>query len=249
MLKSVIEAVRRAAAAMVAKPGAVLLALVLYLAFTALFYLFVAIRDASVWQLMLSILTTLLAVVVFFALQAVAVGYTRNESTARVLLKRMGKDAMIMLAVSLPLLVLVVIGLLLLGLAGAVTTQAAVTAGKWLIAARIIDALRMILLYLVLPLVAIQLWISATRDGLSSALKNFIKSTITAFSLKSLLTYLIVFVVFGAVAWFLVFTKTQFGGAWVELGLLTARLILAGLVIFFGWFLAVGALRQATEEA
>lgn len=249
MLKSVINAVQKAAAAMVAKPGAVLLAFVLYLAFAAVFYLFVVIKDASVWQLILSIVTSLVGVVVFFALQSVAVGYTRADSNARVLLKGIGKDSFIILAVSLPLLVLVVIGLLVLGMAGAVTTQAAVTASKWLVAVRIINALRMILLYLVLPLVAIQLWISATRDGLTSALKNFLSSTLKAFSLRSLLTYLMVLVVFGAIAWFLVFTKTQFGSAWVELGLLTTRLILAGLVVFFGWLLAVGALRQATEEA
>lgn len=248
MLNSVIDAVRRAAAAMAAKPGTVLLALVLYLAFAGMFYLFVVIKDASIGQLVLSVLTMLGGVIIFFALQAVAVGYTCSESSVSVLLKRIGKDALTMLAVSLPLLVLVVIGLLLLGLAGSLTAQAAVTASKWLIAVRIINALRMILLYLILPLVAIQLWISATRDGLSLALKNFLKSTLKAFSLKSLLTYLVVFVVSGAIAWFLIFTKTQFGGAWVEISLLTARLIVAGLVIFFGWFLVVGALREATEE-
>lgn len=249
MIKDVIEAVRKAAGAMVAKPGAVLLALVLYLVFAGMFYLFVIIKDASIWQLTLSALTTLLGVVVFFALQSVAVGYTRSDSSAGVLLKRLGKDSATILAVSLPLLILVVVGLLVLGLLGAATSQAAVTASKWLIAARIVSALRMILLYLVLPLVAVQLWISATRDGLNVALKNFLKSAVKAFSLKSLLTYLLLFAVFGAIAWFLIFTKTPVGNAWVEISLLSVRLVLAGLVIFFGWFLAVGALRQATEQA
>ena len=107
MLKDVIGAVRRAASAMVSKPGAVLLALFLYLAFAGTIYLFVINKDASVLQLGLSALTTLLGIAVFFALQSVAVGYTQSESTTGVLVKHLAKDALTILAVSLPLLVLV----------------------------------------------------------------------------------------------------------------------------------------------
>jgi len=56
-------------------------------------------------------------------------------------------------------------------------------------------------------------------------------------------------VIGSAIAYFLISTRTPVGNAWVEIGLLVGRLVLAGLVIFFGWFLAVGALRQATERA
>jgi hypothetical protein len=219
MFKEIIDAVRRAGAAMVERPLTVMLAFLLYLGLAGLIYLFVVIKDASLWQLALSVAAIIAALCLFFSIQSLAVGYTKADWTSSgALLKRIGKDALAMLAISLPLLVVVVAGLLILGLLGSLVNEAAVTASKWSIAARGISALRMILLYLVLPLVAIQLWIAATRDGLHLALKGFLKSTVRAFSPRSLLTYLLISFVFGAIAYFLISTRTPVGMPGSKLG-------------------------------
>jgi len=72
---------------------------------------------------------------------------------------------------------------------------------------------------------------------------------VKAFAPRTLLTYALVLVVFGAILYVILFTKTPVKSAWLELGLLGARLTLAGLVIFFGWLLGVGALAEVADNA
>jgi hypothetical protein len=116
--------------------------------------------------------------------------------------------------------------------------------GRWLEVT--ITTLRFLLLYIALPLAAIHLWIAAARDGLGDALKGAARTVARAFAPRAVLTYVIGFLIFGVIPYFLLFTRTQVGNAWIEIGLLGARLALAMVFILFGWVITLGALTNVS---
>ena len=74
---------------------------------------------------------------------------------------------------------------------------------------RVIPALRLIYFYIVLPLAAIQLWIAATHEGLGPAFRGIGRHFVKAFAPRTLLTYALVLVVFGAILYVILFTKDR----------------------------------------
>jgi hypothetical protein len=230
------------------KPSAFLLALFFYLALVAVLYFFITTREATLLQLGATLLLALLAVALFFALQSVGVRYTRNTDGFVALLRNSTRDCFKLFAVTLPLLVIAVAGLFVFQLFEFLITKGSPEAVYGFTYTRIIPGIRFLFLFLALPLFAIQLWIAVTREGITAAMKGFGRSFVRAFSLKSLLTYAGVLVLFGATAYFLIFTRTPASSAWLEIGLLVFRLALAALVIFIGWLIGLGALTEATEE-
>src|SRR5438309_971290 len=99
-------------------------------------------------------------------------------------------------------------------------------------------------LILSLPLAAIHLWIETASSGLRKTIKSSPRILARALAPHPVLTYLIGFVFFAVVPYFLIVTRTQMTNAWLDFGLLTARLILAAALSLVGWVVTVGALGQ-----
>lgn len=106
--------------------------------------------------------------------------------------------------------------------------------------------MRFLLLCIALPLATIHLWISTAHEGLRAALKGIGRTLARAFAPRAVLAYAIGLVIFGVVPYFLLFTRTPTKNAWVEIGLLSARLVLALLFALLGWVITLGALAKMT---
>jgi hypothetical protein len=247
-MSSILEAITGAGRAMLKRPGALLAAFGIYAALVGVIYLFVTTREATIIQLILTFFLLLLAVALFFALQAIGVRYASGEEPSREVLRRSFGACWKLLVVSLPVAVIVVIAVLILELIAKLVGGDHQGVQSGFLLGYLLPGIRAIILYLVVPLIAIRLWIAVTQEGVASAFKRLGKHFIGALAPRALAIYVIVALIFGALVWGLVFTRTQIGGPWVEIVLLAGRLAMAGVVIFIGWFLALGALAKANEE-
>src|SRR5919206_893249 len=196
-----------------------LLMLVVYTGLLAAVYLFVSTREATVSQLLLTLITVIVAPVLFFVLQAATVSYT-NGPTSRGLIKNTLK----LVVVSVP-----VIALTLVAVSGLNKFQTHPT---------IVTTVRYTLLAVIVPLLVIQLWIAVSNSGIKS-LRNVLPH---AFAPQSMFVYACGFLIF-AVAPYLLLQKTMPSPRpWLEMSLLVARLALSALLILLGWVTTVGAL-------
>jgi hypothetical protein len=261
MLKNVMNSITTAARHLLRNWRAIVVFLGLYLALLAALYFFVVIREANIWQVLLTLLLAIVAPVLFFVLQAMGVSYTQDGTGVGVLLLRSLRECWKLIVISVPIVLLAWLIIYLLGkletnmlggirdaaqAATAVPRSAARTSeqpGRWMEIA--ITALRFLLLGIALPLAAIHLWIATAREGLGAALKGAGRAVVRAFAPRAVLTYAVGLVIFGVIPYFLIFTRTPVGNWWVEGGLLGARLVLALMFVLFGWIITLGALTES----
>ena len=97
---------------------------------------------------------------------------------------------------------------------------------------------RLLLFGVVLPLVAIHLWLGIARGGLRGLFKGF-RSVLAP---QTVLTYAVGMIIFAVIPYFLLFTRTGTKGEWTELMLFGLRLALAFLLTLAGWVLTLRAL-------
>ena len=244
----------------------VLLALVvLYGALVASAYFFIAGREASVWQVLVTFLLAFLAPVLFFIIQVIGIRYVEDGLQMKELFGAALRDFWKLLVVSLPLLLILWLVVYLFGKfqvsvpasvaeagrAGAEAAASAATAARppargagdvfsW--KEVLLTTLQALILYLVLPLITIRLWISAARAGLRSTLRNLGGVLAQALAPGAVLVYAMGLLLFGVIPYFLITTHFSRGGAWTEISLLGARLLLASLLMLFGWVITLGAL-------
>jgi hypothetical protein len=186
-------------------------------------YLFVSTREATVTQLLVTMISIIVAPVLFFALVTVSVDYANGLQV-----KKISADCLRIVAVSVP--VIVVTGVVVYGL------------GKFDSQLTTVVALRYLLAGIVAPLLAIQLWIAASRDGLGPTWRGFRQSAIRALAPQSILVYGCGLVLFAVAPYFLIFHTMQIERAWLEVSVLIVRLSLSALLILFGWVTTVGTL-------
>ena len=238
--------------------------LVLYAALLASLYFFIAVREARLWQVMATFLLAALAVALFFIIQAIGVRYVEPGATTKVLLRWSVRDFWKLLVIIIPLLLLAWLVAYLFGkfqvsVPAAVSEagRAGVEAGAARSPARsaaeafswkevVLTTLRSLILYLVLPLIAIHLWIAVARQALTETFRNIKHVLARALSPGSVLVYAIGFVLFGMIPYLLITTNFFWGStAWREISLLGGRLLLASLFILIGWLVTLGALSIA----
>lgn len=247
MIKDVFASIGAAARKLFTNFGAVLIALLFYAALWLAGYFFVTTREATQLQVALSLLVLpLIALIVFFALQAIALSYVRIGVGAGYLLKRALKDFWKLLVISLPLLLLAWGLWELFGYLSQKFVANAKPPRPWL--ELTLTVARWLIFYLTLPLWAIHLWMAAIREGLASAFKGIGRSLPAALSPRSVLIYVLVIAVFGAPAYFIAFTETHVKSEWGELWLAGIRFGLALLLPFVGWMLTLGALAEMTAR-
>jgi hypothetical protein len=106
MLKDVFHSIAAAAQRLFANWAALLISLLLYAAMIGAIYLFFNIREATALQVALSLILPILAVALFFLIQAMGLSYMRIGVGAGYLLKRSLRDCWKILLTSLPLILL-----------------------------------------------------------------------------------------------------------------------------------------------
>jgi hypothetical protein len=204
-----------------------LLLLLIYGGLLAAGYLFVSTREATISQLVTTLALVLVTPALFFALQALSINYVDGPG-ATSLIKKTLFDSLRLVAVTVPLLI--VAGLAFYGL------------GKINSHVTIVTAIRYLLIGVIAPLLMIQLWVAASRDGFGQLLRRAPQLIAKAFTPRSVFIYACGVLIFAVAPYFLIFHTTQVERAWLEVSLLALRLTASALLILFGWVTTVGTL-------
>lgn len=207
-----------------------LLAVLLYGALLFAGYLFVSTREATVTQLVVTAALIAITPALFVALVAVSVNYEHGLEG-----RKITADCLRIVAVSVPLVV--VTAVLVYGLGKFESQLTTVVATRYLLAG------------VVAPLIAIQLWIAASRDGLGSTFRGLRQIAVRALGPQSLFVYGVGLLLFAVAPYFLIFHTAQFERAWLEVALLTIRLLLSAVLILFGWVTTISTLSLLSKHA
>jgi len=190
-------------------------------------YLFASTREATISQLLLTLVVVIAAPALFFVLQAVSVTYADGASSGG-RMRRLVIDCLRLIVVSLP-----VVAVTLLAVFGLNKVQTYPTLGT---------TLRYLLIGVVAPMLAIQLWIVTTSSGLSAVVKGLRHVLSGTFAPQSVFVYGCGFLIFAVVPYVLVQVGTPIARPWLELSVLTLRLVTSAILTLLGWVTTVGAL-------
>src|SRR5688572_16796728 len=105
-----------------------------------------------------------------------------------------------------------------------------------------LTGLRYLAFGLVLPLLALHLWIASVGGGLIKTLRSLNKVIVGAFAPYSVLIYMAGFLMFGVAPYLVLFKPTPLTIAWMEFSLFVTRLVLVFVLTLFGWVLTMRAL-------
>ncbi|HEY9432105.1 MAG TPA: hypothetical protein VI260_11650 [Blastocatellia bacterium] len=250
MVKDVLHSIAAAAQRLFANWAALLITLSMYSALLGAIYLFFTIREATATQVALNLVLPVAAVALFFLIQSMGLSYTRIGVGAGYLLKRSLGDCWRILLVSLPIILIACLIVYLFGRADQVFFSESITveskAMRW--AAVAVHAVQILLLYVLLPLIAIHLWIVTAREGLAAAFKGFKRVVTRALAPRSLLIYAAICAVFGAIVYLLLFKTISFTSEWTELWAVGIKTALALLLTFIGWLLTLGSIAELTAR-
>ena len=263
-MKKLIRSFTSASRELFRRWGALLILLVLYLAMLGATYWFFVTRLATVGQLVLSVLLAFAAPLLFLVIQTMSARYNSGSQSAWSLLGRSLRDFWKLLVISLPIILIAGLAIYLFGKIETTAPAAAVKEAARTLPATprpvapkpqplswqsiAVTTIEYLLFLLVLPLAAIHLWIGTAREGLGNTFKRFHRVLARAFAPQSVVIYLIGFVIFAVIPYFLIVSRTPAGNAWLDVGLLLARLLLAAVFSLIGWVVTVGALANRGEE-
>ena len=195
---------------------ALVLVLMTYAGLLTALYLFISTREATISQLLVTFFSIAAAPALFFLLQSISVAYTSGS------LRRVGVVSFKLFIVSLP-----VIGL-------------TAFAAYWVN----IATLRYLLIAVVAPLLAIQLWI-ATSNSRLRRLGQVLRKT---FAPHSVVVYACGFLIFAVAPYLLLRKSISTERAWLEISLLTVRLAASATLMLVGWVTTVGAISILSRD-
>jgi hypothetical protein len=200
-----------------------LMLLLLWAGLLTAVYLFASTREATISQLVLTLVVIIAAPALFFVLQALSVTYAEGRGE-----KRLAIDCLRLVVVSLP-----VVGVTLLAVYGLGKVQTHVT---------IVTTLRYLLIGVVAPMLTIQLWIATTKSGLRSLMKSLRSVVSKTFAPQSVFVYACGFLIFAVVPYLMVHIGPLIERPWLELSVLVVRLTASALLILLGWVTTIGAM-------
>ena len=244
-------------------PALALIAAV-YAALLITIYFFVSTREATVAQLVITLLLAVAAPILFFMLQAVGASYTVEAGTSFLL--KSARSFWKLFIISLPVIALAILALYLLSkvqahLAISSTaapsqltsqTQVASPSIRWGLTA--LTAVRYLLLGVAVPLLLIQFWITVSNQGLGwlvtwrSLAARLREVAIKAFAPESFLIYAAGFLVFAVIPYVAIFKTIPSKLAWVEVTWLALRLLVSAAFVLLGWITTVGALSISASK-
>jgi hypothetical protein len=183
-------------------------------------YLFVSTREATIVQLIITVAVVVAAPGLFFVLQAAGVSYTSGPTSVR----KLGMDGLKLTVVSLPLIALTIVGVY-----GLNKVQSHVTTAT---------TLRYLLVGVIAPLLAIQVWIAVSKGGF----RGLAKGLRSVFAPHSMFVYACGFLIFAVVPYFLLNKTFAIERDWLEFSVLLLRLAVSAALILLGWITTIGAL-------
>jgi len=247
-LKDIVETAR----ALAQNKSAVLLFFVTYVALLATLSLFILTREATVKDLLVTLITMIAVPVLFCLLQAMCVTYLSTAGVVELLKESLAILRKLVIA-TIPF---IVIGLLTYVMLGMIETRLSpgmsgrrlgtFTQGGESWPHVLISAARLVIFGMVLPLASIHIWIEARRLDLRQLLRAIKPIMARAFALRSVEIYVVGFALFGILPYILKSVRAPTERAWLEISLLGVQLILALALNLVGWVLTVGALQRAT---
>jgi hypothetical protein len=269
MLTETFHSIATAARTVLKSWRSMLLIAIVYAAFLGALYSFIAVREASVAQVIATFALAVAAPLLFFMLQAMIMGIvggiaSEDDASVSSLIKKALSNFWKLLLISLPLIALAVLVAYLLGKAqarlGTSVTDTVTEIPRRLAAsareptrpidwkAAMVSTVRYLTFGLFLPLAAIHLWLAAAREGLGHALKKIGSLLANAFSPRSVFVYVLGFIVFAIAPYFLLFRTTPSKHAWLEIILLVARLAVIFALTLFGWVITVKTLALLSKD-
>ncbi len=245
-------------------PKALVILAVLYALLLATLYGFISIREATVWQVVLTMLFFALIPIEFFVLQAAILQHARAEKFRWA---QIGPDAIKLAVVSIPIIALGCVLYYLLN-----KWQAHYLAPEPILTfpdpkappapqplhwpTVLFATVRLLLLGVALPLATIHLWIEvAARDvraslggGAKTVLKRIGNALARAFEFDSVLTYALGLIVFVLVPYAILFVPPV-KGTKTDFTLFVLRLVLVYAFTLIGWTVTLMTLARSTSEA
>ena len=177
-------------------------------------YLFISTREATIFQILLTLLSIAVAPALFFLIQSISVTYPTGKLSKVVIV------SFKLIIVSLPVIALTVFAVYKVNLI----------------------TLRYLLIAVIAPLLAIQLWIATSNSGLRSLVKRLGQVLRKAFAPHSVLVYACGFLIFAVAPYLLLRKSISTERAWLEISLLTVRLAASAILMLVGWVTTVGAI-------
>jgi hypothetical protein len=234
----------------------------LYALVLATLYWFIATREATVWQVAITLLGLVVIPAEFFILQAAILDQARDQTFRwRAILI----DALKIFVVTIPILIVAYVLWYLLN-----KWQLHYPAPKATIVfppgppkpqtvhwpTLLFATLRCLLFGIAFPLATIHKWIEVTRNdvktlfagGAKGILKRIGRGCAHAFSSNSVLAYALGVVFFVLIPYALLFVPITIKGNKTEFTVFVLRLVLVFVFILFGWIVTVGALAKLPRE-
>lgn len=250
----------------IANLGALLIFATIYLVLLVASYLFISIREATIWQVLITYALMILIPLGFFTLQSSIINRVLDQKFRwRVILI----DALKFLAVTIPVLLVVWLLYYLLNKISArypvpvvqvpptnlaapptMQTPPATQALHW--PSLIFTTLRFVLLGVAFPLATIHLWIAVAggelrtlfRDGVKSFFKRLGSALARAFSSHSVLIYGLGLIIFFVLPYITLIPTFTIRGNKTEFAVFGLRLLLAFLFSLVGWALTLTTLAR-----
>ena len=188
-------------------------------------YVFASTREATIFQLLLTLVVVIAAPALFFVLQAVSVTYT-DAPVRRI--RQMAIDCLKLIVVSMP-----VIAVTLLAVYGLNKVQTHVT---------LTTTLRYLLIAVVAPMLTIQLWIATTNGGVGSLVNGLRRVLGKTFAPQSMFVYGCGFLIFAVVPFVLLQIGVSIEHPWIELSVLVIKIAVSAMLVLLGWVTTVGAI-------
>ena len=251
------------ARALFGSPRALAIFAVLYALLLASLYSFIATREATVWQVTVTLFLLVLVPLEFFVLQSAILNHAREP---RFRWAQILRDAIKLAVVTIPVLLLAWALWALLNKwqlrfpapPAPVTFPAVaprVQPVHW--PSLIFATVRFLLFGVLLPLAAIHLWVEVAgrnvRDAVSgggqAVLKRIGSVFARAYAPESVFTYALGLIFFVAVPYALLFIPLRVKGNKTDFAVFIARLVLAFLFMLIGWIVTLTALTKETTAS
>src|SRR5712692_4722208 len=230
----------------------------LYALLLGTLYWFIATREATVWQVIITLVGLVVIPAEFFILQAAILDQARDS---RFRWRAILIDALKIFVVTIPILVVAYVLWYLLN-----KWQLHYPAPKAAIVfppappkpqpvhwpTLLFATLRCLLFGIALPLAAIHLWIEIASHDLKTLFAGLLKRIggvfARAFSSSSVLTYALGLIVFVAIPYALLFVPITIKGNKTEFAVVILQLVLAFFFTLFGLVVTLGALAKLPRE-
>jgi hypothetical protein len=248
---------------LVGSPGALAIFTALYALLLATLYWFIATREATVWQVAITLFGLVLIPAEFFILQAAILDQAR-DSTFRWRAILIG--ALKIFVVTIPILIVAYVLWYLLNKwqlhylapkAAFVFPPAPPKPQPVHWPTLLFATLRCLLFGIVFPLALIHKWIEVTRNdlktllagGANGILKRIGRGCARAFSSNSVLTYALGLIFFVAIPYALLFVPLKITGNKTEFAVFILRLVLVFVFTLIGWVVTLQTLARTAPRA